>query len=139
MTAEPDLEFWAVRATADTAEIWTENGKLVAQFIDRVVADKVVESHNFEAEMERPEPPEVVKDHDQKQRERLAEWRKHDPTGARGVELIISASERLGRLLALNAPNIIIVDAIKVICDRAETLKALYPPITYQDDELEKT
>lgn len=124
-------ELWAVRPARSGAEVWTENGRHVATFTCREVADEVVEDHNIGVEMERPEPPEVVRSAEERQAARLAEWRVYDPSAARLLTSLAEASQRLQRLLSLKAPNCIIVGSIDTICDRAATLRALYPPIDY--------
>jgi hypothetical protein len=120
-------ELWALRPTATTVEVWTENGRHVATFMRREEAEEVVEDHNIEVEMNEPEPPEVVKTREEQIAARVQEWRAVDPSGARLLDLIITASARLQRLLSLRAPRIIIVQGIETICQRAEALKGLYP------------
>lgn len=128
MSEDVEGELWALRPTADAAEVWTENGRLVAQFVDREIAEEAIEDHNIGVEMDRPPTPEEAKSSADRQTERLAEWRKFDPTGAYAADRLIECTARLCRLLALKAPRIIVVHSIEMICERAETLKAMYPP-----------
>lgn len=128
-------EMWALRVTADAAEVWTENGRLVAQFRRREDAEEVIDDHNLEVEFNEPDPPEVQKSNEQKQAERLAHYRQADPKGTQLIALTIEGLQRLERLLSLSAPRIIVSEQIKTVRMRVDTLDGLFP---YEEDAIEK-
>lgn len=131
----PEGEMWALRLTECAAEVWTENGKLVAHFVSQDVAEEVIDDHNIGVEMDRPEPPEVVRSRAQEKAARIAEWRVQDPYGADLTNLIVTAGARLSNLLSLKAPRAIIVQSIDTICERTERLRGLYAHV----EEAEET
>ena len=120
-------ELWALRMTAAAAEVWTENGRQVAMFRRREDAEAVIEDHNFEVEMDRPEPPEVQRSQEEERARRLAYYRRADPQGSRLIAMTIEGLRRLERLCSLSAPPIILAGQVKTLRERIDALGALFP------------
>lgn len=116
-------EYWALRG----AEIWTENGRLIATYINETDAKTAVDDHNMEIELNEPEPPEVQKTQEQDIADRIAMYRREEPEGARLLSQISEGAARTLRLLSLKAPEIVIADAAESRETRIAVFRALHP------------
>lgn len=119
-------ELWAVRITTDAAEVWTENGRQVAQFVDAAVASEVVDNHNMEVELSEPDAPAVIRSQKELLAERIAMYRKSEPDGARLLSRIQEQAARALKLLALKAPEVIIADSAETLENSVAIFRALH-------------
>lgn len=118
-------EYWALRGS----EIWTENGRLIATYINETDAKTAVDDHNMEIELNEPEPPEVRKTQEQDIADRIAMYRREEPEGARLLGQISEGAARTLRLLSL------IADAAESLETKIAVFRALHPGSLRYDDE----
>jgi hypothetical protein len=123
----PSDELWALRITADAAEVWTENGSIVAQFKRTEDAQETIDNHNWEIELNAPEAPAAVKSAEEKMAASIAYYRQNEPDGARLLSMIQEGAARTLKLLALQAPEIIIAESCRTLEKRIATFGALHP------------
>ena len=112
---------------APPGRVLTEDGALVATFMDDAVAAEIIDAHNFEIELDADDTPEIRKTREQEIAARVDAWKREDPDGARPVRVLSEAVARMARLLSLKAPPIILGENARRIADLGAALAALFP------------
>ena len=119
---------------APPGRVLTEDGALVAIFMDDAVAAEIIDAHNFEIELDADDTPEIRKTREQEIAARVDAWKREDPDGARPVQMLSENVARMARLLSLKAPAIILAGQAQRIADLGASLCELFPEPIYDDD-----